>query len=218
MSEGLILKVNKRTETGKGPAGRIRAEGRIPGVLYGDGKDPVSLVVEPKQLEKILRSESGRNTIFDLEMEGTGQRRPVMIHGVQRKPVGQALMHADFMRINMSKKVEVEVPIVLDGIPDGVKTHGGILDFLHRKLAVECLPNDIPTAVHHDITGLGVGGTVKVADLTVDAARIRVMDDKDTVIALVALPAAEQAAATEETAAATEAAPDKKDKAEAKAE
>lgn len=204
----MVLSVDKRELKGKGHNGRARRSGKVPGILYGDEREPVMLVADAKSLEQILSSPTGMNSILDLELSGTQQRRPVMIHDYQRHPVRQSLLHVDFVRINMSRKVHVRVHVRLDGLPTGVKNEGGILEFLHREVSLECLPGDIPSVLPIDVTELHVGQSIRVSDLKLDAAKYKVADDPETVIAVVALPAAEQeaasAAAGEEGAAGTE--------------
>jgi len=195
----LTLEVFERTERGKNAMRRIRAAGRIPGVLYGDGKEPVVLEVDPESLDEIISSHSGLNTIFDLALAGAGKRRPAMIHDLQRHPLRQSVMHADFIRINKERKLHVRVHIELDGLPEGVKTHGGILEFPHRDVGIECLPDDIPDVLRVDVSELMVGQSIRVRELPFDATKVRLLDDPDTVVALVALPAAEK-----ETAETTE--------------
>ena len=191
-----VLSVEKRDSFGKNAARRTRRAGRVPGILYGDGKEPVSLAVDCKSVETILGSATGANTILDLELTGTKQRRPVMIHELQRHPVEQSLVHVDFVRINMERRVHVKVHVRLHGLPTGVKNDGGILEFLHREVSLECLPGDIPNEFPFDVTALGVGDAIRISDLTLDPAKYRVLEDAETVIAIVALPAAEKEAAT----------------------
>lgn len=201
-----VLKVEKRSATGKATASRLRRQGRMPGVLYGDNKDPVALTVDPAAVDRILELKTGVNTIFDLELEGSGQRRPAMIHDVQRHPIGHGLIHADFIRVNPDRKVHVRVPVVLHGTPEGVKNQGGIIEFLARDVGLECLPADIPEEIDVDVSSLEVGNSVRVRELPIDADKLRVMDDAETVIVLVAVPAAAKEAAAEEAAAEAEAA------------
>ena len=193
------LTVERRELFGKNNAGRIRRGGKIPGILYGDGKDPVPLVADPKMVDAILASPTGENTILDLELAGSGQKRPAMIHDYQRHPIKQALTHVDFVRVNMEKKVHIRVHLKVTGLADGVKNQGGILEFVHREVHLECLPADIPREVTIDVTHLLIGQSVRVGDLKLDPARFRILDDADTAIAVVAIPAAEK----EETVAAT---------------
>lgn len=204
----MSLVVEKREQRGKGPAGRLRRTGRIPGILYGDGKDAIALALDPKGIDVILKTQTGVNSIFDLEMSGTSQRRPVMIHGLQRNPVTHKITHADFVRVNLDKKIEVRVHVELTGLADGVKNGGGILEFPHRQIQIECLPGDIPAKFVVDVTALKLHEAIRVEQLAVDRTKIRVLDDPTTVIALVSLPAAEEAAVkAEETPEAAAAAP-----------
>lgn len=186
------MKVERRELFGKNNAGRLRRGGKVPGILYGDGKEPVALTIDPEAVDEILASTKGENTIFDLELAGTGQKRPAMIHDYQRHPVRQAIIHVDFVRVNMERKISVRVPVVLEGLPEGVKNSGGILEFLHRDIHLECLPGNIPPNIKIDVTPLGIGQSVRVGDLKLDPALFRVLDDADTAVAVVALPAAEK--------------------------
>ena len=188
------LLVEKREAVGKNAATRIRHSGKIPGILYGDGKEPVALTVDPEAVEEILALETGVNTIFELELQGTQQRRPAMVHEVQRHPIKPGLQHVDFLRINMQRKIHVRVHIKLAGLPNGVKNQGGILEFPSREVNLECLPGDIPRDLPIDVSHLNIGQSVRMSDLKLDQARYRVLDDPDTVIAVVAIPAAEKEA------------------------
>jgi large subunit ribosomal protein L25 len=148
----------------KNAARRVRVAGKIPAVLYGGGQDAIALEVDPKQISRILFSESGHNTIFDLELGGTGAGK-AMIVDWQREPINDKLIHIDLKRIALDKLMKVEVPIKLIGIPVGVKTQGGILDQVLREVEVECLPGDIPSHIDVDITNLGLHHVLRVSDL-----------------------------------------------------
>ena len=145
-----VLEAIRRDRFGKNEAGRMRRMGRIPSVLYGGATNeagkPVAIpiAVEPKPLSQILHSDSGANTLITLKLEGESAR--VMLREYQLDPVTHHLLHADFYRVAMDKAIQVTVPIVLRGDAPGVKQQGGILDFVHREIEVECLPSDIPSA------------------------------------------------------------------------
>ncbi len=148
---------------GKNEAVRIRRSGKIPAVIYGAGKDPVAVTLDPRQIKKILNSESGHNTIFDLKI-GAGQEK-AMIVDWQYDPIKSSLLHIDLKRIAMDKSIRVKVPIVLSGVAEGVKTQGGIMDQVLREVEIECLPGDIPSNIEADVTAMVFGQVLRVSDL-----------------------------------------------------
>ncbi|HUX43999.1 MAG TPA: 50S ribosomal protein L25 [Terracidiphilus sp.] len=148
----------------KNAARRVRVAGKIPAVLYGAGHEPVAVEVDPKQISRILFSESGHNTIFDVDM-GKGPSAKAMIVDWQREPLKDELIHIDLKRIALDKPLRVSVRVKLLGIPVGVKILGGILDHVLREVEVECLPADIPSHIDVDVSGLSLHGVVRVSDL-----------------------------------------------------
>src|SRR5271169_2465455 len=148
----------------KNAARRVRVAGKIPAVLYGAGADAVAVEVDPKHISKILFSETGHNTIFDVDL---GDRSPVkaMIVDWQREPIKDLLIHIDLKRIAMDKALRVSVRVKLMGVPVGVKTAGGILDQVLREVEIECLPSDIPNHIDVDVSNLGLFESVRVSDL-----------------------------------------------------
>jgi len=195
----IVVSAKNRTETGKNVNRRLRVEGLIPGVLYGSAKKPVPVSVSPKEIGSILRSATGENTLFDLELGGS--RRKVILKEFQVEPIKGRILHADFYEVALDKVLEVKVHIELTGVPVGVKVQGGILDFVTRELEVECLPTDIPEKIVVDVSELELGKHVRVAELKV-SDKIKVLTDPGLVIAHVVTPRAE-----EEVAPAAEAAP-----------
>jgi large subunit ribosomal protein L25 len=164
----------KRTTRGKNEARRLRAAGRIPAVVYGAQKEgdtgrAIEVAVDPKPLMRILRSGSGQNTLITLRLDGEGDSR-VLVKELLLDPVTEHLLHADFFRINMDRRITVTVPVVLRGEPRGVKIEGGTLDFLHREIDVECLPADIPKAIEIDVAGLGLNDAIYIRDVAVNAS------------------------------------------------
>src|SRR5215470_4595836 len=137
------LEAQARTPGNKNAARRVRVGGKVPAVLYGAGKDALSLSVDPKQVARILHSQTGHNTIFDLALNG-GEKTKAMIVDWQYEPIKGSLLHIDLKRIAMDQKLKVSVPIVLKGEPAGVKQQGGILEQIIREVEIECLPGDIP--------------------------------------------------------------------------
>ena len=147
----------------KNAARRVRAGGNIPAVVYGAKKDSVAVTVNPKQISRILHSESGHNTVFDLKV-GSEQTK-AMIVDWQYEPIKGTLLHIDLKRIAMDKALRVSVPVELTGVPEGVKTQGGILEQIIREVEIECLPADIPDHIDLDVTPLVFGQVLRVSDL-----------------------------------------------------
>ena len=183
----------------KNAARRVRAAGNIPAVLYGPGYDPIAVVVAPKQLSRILVSESGHNTIFDVEISGQSAAK-AMIVDWQREPIKDALIHIDMKRIALDKPLRVSVRVKLIGTPVGVKTEGGILDQVLREVEIECLPADIPSHLDVDVTELHLHGVLRVSDLP-HSDKVKILSDEDATVAHVMAIREEAAATTEEGAA-----------------
>jgi large subunit ribosomal protein L25 len=163
-TESNVLEAQPRTSGTKNDARRVRVGGKIPAVLYGAGKDAMSVSLDPRQVARILQSETGHNTIFDLALDG-GERTKAMIVDWQYEPVKGALLHIDLKRIAMDRKLKVKVPILLKGEAEGVKQQGGILEQITREVEVECLPGDIPSHIDADVTQLVFGKVLRVSDL-----------------------------------------------------
>jgi large subunit ribosomal protein L25 len=174
------VEAQARKAGGKNDAKRVRKTGMVPAAVYGAGKDPVPVSVDPKAVSKILRSESGHNTIFDLSVSGSAEK--VMIVDWQYEPIKGHLLHVDMKRIAMDKVLRVSVPVVLKGAPEGVKTEGGILEQLVREVEIECLPADIPTAISVDVSGLTFGQNIRVSDLA-HGDKLKFLTDEDQMVA-----------------------------------
>jgi large subunit ribosomal protein L25 len=159
-----VLEAEPREAGTKNHARRVRREGKIPGVVYGAGKNSVPVSIDPRHVLRILRSDTGHNTIFDLALNG-GERTKAMIVDWQYEPIKGHLLHIDLQRIAMDKALRVSVPVVLQGVPIGVKTEGGILEHMLREVEIECLPADIPSHIDVDVTELTFGKVLRVADL-----------------------------------------------------
>ena len=161
--ENNLLEAQPRTAGSKNDARRVRRDGKIPAVVYGAGKDALPISVDPRQVSRILSSETGHNTIFDLALDG--DKTKAMIVDWQYEPIKGKLLHIDVKRIAMDKKLAVMVPILLKGEPAGVKQQGGILEQMLREVEVECLPQDIPSHIDADVSELVFGKVLRVADL-----------------------------------------------------
>ena len=200
------LEAVKREGRGKNEANRLRASGRIPAVVYGqrrEGQAPegVAVGVDPKALLRILHSESGANTLISLRLDG-GESR-VMVKEYQLDPVTHQLLHADFYQLAMDKAITVTVPIVLKGEPRGVKTQGGLLDFVTREIQIQCLPTDIPEHIDIDVTEMLLNQSIRLRDLP-QGDKWKPVTDTETMLVHIVMPKAEESATA---AAAAEAAP-----------
>jgi large subunit ribosomal protein L25 len=186
-----------REASDKNAARRVRATGLIPAVLYGAGKQPRSIAVDPKQINRILNSESGHNTIFDVVLDG--EQTKAMVVDWQNDPIKERLLHVDLKRIAMDKKMRLEVPVAIKGEAPGVKTEGGILDVVLREIEIECLPADIPAHIDIDVSNLKYGDAIRVSDLP-KSDKIKYLSDPEmTVVHVTAVK--EEVVATPEAAA-----------------
>jgi large subunit ribosomal protein L25 len=175
-----LVQAEIREAKGKNHARRVRKGGRVPATLYGAGKPPVSISVDPKQIGMILHSATGHNTILDLQLEGESAK--TMIVDWQRDPIKGALLHLDMKRIAMDKMLTVKVPIVLTGEAAGVKLEGGIMEQVLREIELECLPADIPANVEVDISQLAFGQVLRVKDLP-HGGTLRFLTDEESPVA-----------------------------------
>jgi large subunit ribosomal protein L25 len=183
---------------GKNEARRLRAGGRVPGVLYGAKKETVAVSLDPKQITRILHSESGHNTIF--EVQAGSEKARVMIVDWQYDPMYGKLLHIDLKRIAMDEKIRVKVPIHLVGEAEGVKTQGGILDQVLREVEVECLPADIPSHIDADVTALVFGTVLRVSDLQ-SGDKLKFITDAGQTVAHITSVKEEEVAPTPDAAA-----------------
>jgi len=201
-SELNLVEAQTRTERGKNEARRVRRSGRVPAVLYGARKETLALSVDPKQIARILTSETGHNTIFDLQVGE--ERSKAMIVDWQYEPIKGALLHIDLKRIAMDERLKVSVPIMLKGEAAGVKQQGGILEQVLREVELECLPADIPSHIDVDVSELVFGKLLRVSDLT-HSGRIKFLTDPNQTVAHI-ISVKEEVAPTPEVAAAEAAA------------
>jgi len=200
------LEVIKREGRGKNEANRLRASGRIPAVVYGAQKDGqgVAVAVDPKEVLRILHSDSGANTLITLKLDG-GESR-VMVKEYQLDPTTHQLLHADFYQLAMDRAITVTVPIAIRGEPMGVKQQGGMLDFVTREIEVQCLPTDIPEHIVIDVTELMLHQAIRLRDVP-ENPRWKAVNDPDTMLVHVVVPKAEEEAPTPEAEAAAAAVP-----------
>jgi large subunit ribosomal protein L25 len=208
----ISLSVDQRDETGKGPARRLRAVGKVPAVLYGKKREPLKLAVEVHGFKKILE-QSGTNVLFDLQIgagDDASATRIAMLKERQAKPTDGSLIHLDFQEILMDEPIEVTIPVHFEGKPLGVDKNGMFQPAV-RELRVSCLPNDIPSAINIDVSALDLGHSIHVGEITFPAG-VTPAQDLTLAVASVLAPKKEEEAAAAEEPAAAEPAPAKKEK------
>jgi large subunit ribosomal protein L25 len=196
----------KRSTRGKNEARRLRAAGRIPAVVYGAPKEgdvghTFELSVDPKLLMRILHSGSGVNTLITLKVDGEGDSR-VLVKEFLLDPVTHHLLHADFFRVNMDRRIRVTVPVVIRGEARGVKVEGGVIDFVNREIELECLPAEIPAAIEVDVTNLGLNEAIHLRDVAGSVTWTPV-SDTDMMLVHVVTPRAVEEPTPDAAAAAT---------------
>jgi large subunit ribosomal protein L25 len=194
-----VLEAHPRESGNKNMARRVRMGGKIPGVLYGAGKNSLSVSVDPRQVTRILNSKTGHNTIFDLALNG-GEQTKAMIVDWQYEPIKGKLLHIDLKRIAMDRALKVSVPIFLRGEAAGVKQEGGILEQILREVEIECLPADIPSHVDADVSELVFGKVLRVSDLSL-GEKVKVLTDPHQPVANVTTVKEEVVATPEAVAA-----------------
>jgi large subunit ribosomal protein L25 len=202
MAQQVSLQAASRTATGKGAARSLRRDGKVPGVIYGHGREAEAVTIDKSALNKTLFGISAGTTILDVAIDG---RAPVkaLIREIQRDSLRPAeIIHLDLYEVRGDEEITLAVPIRLIGIPDGVRNFGGVLDHVLRELEVEVLPSNIPDHVDLDVTALTIGHSLFVRDVKVENAKV--LNDPDTPICTVVAPRTEEAPAVVEEVAATE--------------
>jgi len=190
MADNALI-AEERSGTGKSVTRKLRAAGRIPGVLYGRGKPGRSVTLDPRALETVLHaSGSGMNTLIDLELGS--ETTVVLVKEIQREPIRGSYLHADLYEVDLQKRIEVSVPLHFVGKAPGVES-GGILDHPLREVSLECLPRAIPDSVEVDVSSLEMGDSVHIRDLVLPADA-RVLSDPELPVASVVAPKAEEEA------------------------
>ena len=202
--EAFVVEAATREGRGKGVARRIRRTGLVPAVLYGGKNQPVPMTVNARQVARILRSETGHNTIFSVHVAGHKEEK-AMVKDWQVDPVSGALLHVDLLRIAMDVRMRVRVPVHVFGEPEGVKLQGGIFEMVTREVELECLPGDIPEEFKVDVSGLTIGKQLRAADLPFDPEKVKLVTDPQRVLAHVVILKKEEEVAPVEAVAATEA-------------
>jgi large subunit ribosomal protein L25 len=183
----LKLTAVKRADVGKGASRRARAGGRVPAILYGRGMEPVPLEVDRREFVAALRTDAGMNVLLDIEVDG--KQTLALTRELQRDPVRGTLLHADFVQVSRREAIEVEVPVHVVGEAPGAK-EGGVLEHPLWTVHVRCLPTEVPESIDADVSGLGIGDSLRVADLS--TGNFEILDDPETVVAAVAQPISEE--------------------------
>ena len=176
-----VVAAEARESRGKNEARRVRVSGRIPAVIYGAFKDPVAISLNPKDILRIIRSKTGHNSIFDVEVTGA-EKTPVIVADEQYHPVKGSLMHIDLKRIDLTRKLKVAVPVHVRGEAKGVKQQGGVLDIVTKTVEIECIPDHIPDQYDVDVTELMIGNNIRVSQLD-EKEGVRILTSPDVVIA-----------------------------------
>ena len=190
MSE-VTIRVEPRDGTGKGHSRKLREAGWIPAVVYGGDKEPITIQVERSTFLDLLRETGSENAVFLLELAGTGKQRHTMIRQIDADPVTRRVIHVDFQRVTMDQVVRVEVPIELEGVPQGVKNQGGVTDFIMREVGVECLPGAIPQHLTLDISALEIGDHLELGDIELPEG-VELTEELDRVVVSIGAPRLEE--------------------------
>jgi len=195
------LTADTRTRTGKGVARKLRVDGKIPAVVYGKGTQSVALTVDPVALKRALDPGKRQNTVIDLTILDQGQSREVkvMLKDYQIDTLKQVVLHADFIQISMDQEIEVSVPLLLEGKPEGVK-FGGTLHQVFRELQLRCKPADIPAAITYDVTAMQINDTLRAKDLALQGAKISLPENLTIALVMAAKAVVEETTTVAEEA------------------
>ena len=177
----IVVEAAPRAERGKNEARRLRVTGKVPAVLYGGKGEAITLAVNAKQVGAILRSESGHNTLFQVDLGG--KHEPAILKDWLVDPITGKLLHVDLLRVAMDVRMRVKVPVHTFGEASGVKVQGGVFEVVTREVEIECLPADIPTEFKVDVTGLALNQALRAKDLPLDAAKIKLITEPERVLA-----------------------------------
>lgn len=183
------LSATARESTGKGAARSLRRDGRLPAIIYGHAREPLSLSVPEREFERLLEKFAAENTVIELQIDGSMSR--TLIREIQRHPVRRNVLHVDFLELVAGERVVVSIPIVLQGIPDGVRQAGGILSQIMQELECRVDPLNMPSKIDVDVTNLTIGHSVHVSEMTIPEG-VEVLDDPESTVAIVAAPKAEE--------------------------
>jgi large subunit ribosomal protein L25 len=183
------LSASKRTDTGKGAARKLRAAQQIPGIIYGHNREPLALSMSSRDLDRLLERIAAETTVVELTIDGTMAR--TLIREIQRHPFKREVLHIDFLELVAGEKVTVDLPIVLVGTPEGVRSSGGILDQILREISIEVDPVNMPTHIELDVSALGINDSLHVSDLKVPEG-VEVLVDAEATVCVVSPPHVEE--------------------------
>jgi large subunit ribosomal protein L25 len=181
MADKIVVEGSPRAVRGKNEARRLRQMGKLPAVLYGGKGESITLAVNAKQVGAILRSESGHNTLFQVDLGG--KHEPAILKDWLVDPVSGKLLHVDLLRVAMDVRMRVKVPVHTFGEPSGVKVQGGVFEVVTREVEIECLPADIPTEFRMDVSGLVLNGQLRASELPIDTSKMKLITEPDRVLA-----------------------------------
>lgn len=216
MAKQVKLKAEKRAETGRAAARKLKARGAVPAVIYGGKDKPQPLQLSMRDINAMLSHASGENILVELEIDGEKSNRTALVQEVQHSPVGGDVLHIDFHAISMDQKIQAEVPLEAFGIANGVKNFGGLLEQSLRFLAIECLPRDLPDRITVDVAALNIGDSIHVRDIQLPAGVTPKVQVELTAFSVVAPLAEEEPVVAEaEAAAGPEVIKEKKEEGEA---
>lgn len=203
----ITLEVTSRSDSGKGVARKMRAKDKIPGVVYGKGEQPQAIALDHAHFHAVMRKAGSDNMIITLNIDGKSSDKKALIRDMQRDPIDGKLIHIDFQHISLTEKIRVSVPVQLEGVPDGVKNFGGIVNWMVRELEISCLPTDIPDKFVLDIAPLKIHESLHVRDIKIENVEILESPD-ETIVSVVPPTIIKEATAAEgEAGAAAAAAP-----------
>ncbi len=186
--QDIVIEVERREGIGKEAAGKLRRQGKIPGVVYGGGVSPFAITVDRHSIQELLKQESGGNTIFLLKLKGGKQERRTMIREIQIDPMTRDFIHVDFIRVTKGQALSVTVPLELDGDCVGIR-HGGVADFVTREVEMEVLPREIPDKIVVDISNVDVDELITLGDITdLFPPSARLLSDPNAVVVRVMIP------------------------------
>src|SRR6266436_1787406 len=180
-AEKIVVQGSPRATRGKNEARRLRQSGKLPAVLYGGKGEAITLSVNTKQVGAILRSESGHNTLFQVDLGG--KHEPAILKDWLTDPVSGKLLHVDLLRVAMDVRMRVQVPVHTFGDPAGVKQQGGVFEMVTREVEIECLPGDIPTEFRADVSSLMLNQALRARDLQIDTGKLKLLTDPEQVLA-----------------------------------
>jgi large subunit ribosomal protein L25 len=213
MAKQVKLTAARRTGTGRSAVRKLKAQGRVPAIIYGAKQEPEPLQISKRDISVMLSHASGENVLVELEIEGESGSRVALVQEVQHSPVGGDILHVDFHAISMDEMIEAEVPLEPTGTAEGVKTFGGLLEQSVRALEIECLPKDLPDVITVDVSHLNIGDAIHVKEIQLpEGVTTRISPDL-TVFSVVA-PTVEEAPVAAEAATGPEVITEKKEGAE----